>query len=388
MLYQRISLDSLPTKTIEYSPEEILSSKSKVRESMKNLPRFIQPFLTWLTAVPLNTEKRSNHSSLYHFFTSLLTLTLGIGFGHLGLHYEMNLFLKIPFILLAASFSLSSMRKLQVVIVHHCSHSNFFSRKNKWNERLGSILSFMLFTEPFKAYQIAHIHDHHFTEHMTEKDPTVKFLFERVGLKPGMSVNQSTLKVLNCFLSPKFYLDTFKQRLLEQKQASVRYQFLLAAYWAAIFYVSIYFENLPLLTVSYTIPLFILYPISSALRLVVEHTFPEKNNNRRFDLGSHSYLTNAVFCGEEYPSIPSEKILWFIRMILIHLPSRFLILVGDTPVHDHHHRNPLYLDWPNYAFARKSEINSQNSGYSSYREVWGFHNAFKHSLKSLENQRN
>ena len=387
MLYQRISLDSLPTQTLEYSQPEILSSKSKVRESMKNLPRFIQPFLTWLTAVPLLSEKPSQHNSLYHLLTSLFTFSAGIGFGHFGLQDGMNLISRIILISLACAFSLSSMRKLQVVIVHHCSHSNFFDRKNHWNERLGSILSFLLFTEPFKAYQIAHIHDHHFSEHMTDKDPTVIFLFERLGLKPGMSVNQSTLKILNSFLSPKFYLGTFKQRILEQKQASLRYQFLLASYWAVIFIASFYFENLALLAVSYVIPLFILYPISSALRLVVEHTFPKFINNRRFDLGSHSYLTNAVFCGEEYPTSPFDRIIWFIRMAFIHLPSRFLIVVGDTPVHDHHHRHPLYLDWPNYAFARNAEINSQKPSYSSYREVWGFHQAFKHSLKSLENQR-
>ena len=388
MLYQRVTLVAPSNRSIENPLIESLSSRSNVRESMNTLPHWMQPFLTWLTAVPLPTEKHSKHTSLYHLVTSLLTLSVGIGFAIIGLNGGLHPFLQIILISFAAAFSLSSMRKLQVVIVHHCSHSNFFARKNKLNGKLGSLISFLLFTEPFKAYQAAHIHDHHFTEHMTEKDPTVKFLFERLGLKPGMSVEQSTQKIMRAFISPKFYLSAFNQRLLEQKQAPFQYKILLATYWVAILSISMMSGSFSLLLVSYLFPLFILYPISAALRLVVEHTFPKCNSNRKFDLGSHSYLTNAVFCGEEYPTNPSEKFVWFLRMFFIHLPTRFLILVGDTPVHDHHHRNPLYLDWPNYAFARKSEIKFEKPGYSSYREVWGFYHAFNHSLKSLENQRN
>ena len=167
----------------------------------------------------------------------------------------------------------SAFRKLQIVIVHHLSHSNFFERKDPRNGKWGRMLSFLLLIEPFDSYKKHHTQDHHFGKHMTELDPTVEFLFRKVGLAPGMSIGQAKRQLFSSFLQPQFYARTFMQRVREQKWASVGYRWALVAWWLALTTFFVGSGHAPLLAFMVMIPLFILYPISSALRLAVEHSF-------------------------------------------------------------------------------------------------------------------
>lgn len=365
---------SSPDLTQKSEIEE-LSLNSNVRESMSRLPSFVQPLLTWITGRAAKGQKRSTHTPYYHLATSLLSLISGWFLIYIG-----EMFLTFIGMILVTG----AMRKLQIVIVHHCSHSNFFTRKSKGNGILGNIISFTLFIEPFKSYKKSHSLDHHFGKHMTKDDPTVSFLFDRCKLVPGMSVEESKIQLLKSLLSPSYYLEGVIGRLKEQKKMSLAGQIAITLFWALLVIGACIAGKISFFFYAWIMPLFILYPISSALRLSVEHTFPETQEGRKFDLESLSVLTNAVFCGEEYPQNPNliNVTTWSFKMLFIHLPVRVFILVGDTPVHDHHHRHPVYRDWPNYAFARLSALDTEK-GKHDYREVWGYFNALNHSLKSL-----
>jgi hypothetical protein len=111
---------------------ELISSQSTVRESMAALPALMQPFLTWLTSVPLKTQTRSYHNSGYHLMTAMATFIFGVIFAYLGQKLSHEVIATSAMFILSSAFSLSAIRKLQIVIIHHCSHSNFFSRKSIW----------------------------------------------------------------------------------------------------------------------------------------------------------------------------------------------------------------------------------------------------------------
>ena len=49
-----------------------------VRESMRVLPNFLQPFLTWLTAKPYQGQIPSNHTPIYYLVTALVYLLTGL----------------------------------------------------------------------------------------------------------------------------------------------------------------------------------------------------------------------------------------------------------------------------------------------------------------------
>jgi fatty acid desaturase len=220
---------------------------------------------------------------------------------------------------------------------------------------------------------------------MTKDDPTVSFLFNRCKIAPGMSVEESKKRIFMNFLNPSFYIEGLLERFKEQNKMNLVGKMSMAVMWMLFLAIALATGSLSFFLLALVVPLFVLYPISSALRLSVEHTFPETQVGRKFDLDSMSILTNAVYCGEEYPknSNTINIALWSCKMLLLHLPIRVFVLVGDTPVHDHHHRHPIYKDWPNYAFARIEALESETGNYE-YREVWGYFNALTHTLKSLK----
>ncbi len=57
---------------------KIDSQSVDIRESMKVLPEFMQPFLTWLTAKPYQGQKPWQRTSIYHLTIAILYLCLGV----------------------------------------------------------------------------------------------------------------------------------------------------------------------------------------------------------------------------------------------------------------------------------------------------------------------
>ncbi|GFZ90547.1 hypothetical protein CYANOKiyG1_00850 [Okeania sp. KiyG1] len=113
------------------------------------------------------------------------------------------------------------------------------------------------------------------------------------------------------------------------------------------------------------------------MRQCVEHKFgniPEE-------------ITSAIFCGEEPPVFNHSdsiwvKVLgvtrWWMRVFFYHLPVRLLILTGDSPVHDYHHKRPGN-DWVNAHIDRQAEVEAG----VSYAHSWGLLEAIDKTFESL-----
>ena len=63
-------------------------------------------------------------------------------------------------------------------------------------------------------------------------------------------------------------------------------------------------------------------------------------------------------------------IRWIAATLFYHLPSRLLVVVGDLPNHDYHHRYPSTPHWTTAAYARQHDIDTGPEG-PPYQEVWG-----------------
>jgi hypothetical protein len=60
------------------------------------------------------------------------------------------------------------------------------------------------------------------------------------------------------------------------------------------------------------------------------------------------------------------------------------VLVGDTPVHDYHHRFPVSSNWVNAIFARQQDLENGCPGWQEdYQEVWGLFSAIDLTFDSL-----
>jgi fatty acid desaturase len=347
---------------------------------MRVLPEFVQPLLTWLTGKPLHDEKPTHHTSTYHVLTALTALAVGWLLCFLWNQYKPAN--GVLLWLLGCLFLVLGARKLQLMIVHQCAHGTF-SPCRRINTVIGTLISTVLIIEPFESYRRGHLRDHHSKSHMTAADPTVRFLIDLVGLRPGMTVKGLWLATLCSLISPFFHLRVLSRRCFSQFRHS-RTQAVLNGLWLAVLAFVAYETSISALVFTFLLPLTVAYNISSCLRLCCEHRWPVSPADSVRDRAWYAGLSTGIFLGEPFPAGTAwGKFAWALRMLTVHLFSRLFVLVGDTPCHDYHHRHPTSPDWPNYAFAREADRRKGSVGWPPYTEVWGLFPAISASFRTL-----
>src|SRR5262245_4625096 len=128
--------------------EEIDSTSTRLdpRQTMGSLPRFVQPFLTWLTGKPLPGERPWNLRPVHHLMACLVPIALGMTASTLAVHFGRWMLLALlPGWLLTTH----GIRKLRTMILHQCSHANFWRRA--WPDRLvGTFIAVALISQEYE----------------------------------------------------------------------------------------------------------------------------------------------------------------------------------------------------------------------------------------------
>ncbi|GES28776.1 fatty acid desaturase [Streptomyces angustmyceticus] len=354
---------------------------------MTRLPKALQRPLTLFTGKALPGQTSLGWTPTLHLATALASTVAGVLLATLG--YALGggwLLLLIP----GWALTLHGMRNLRMMIYHQCSHRNMY-RQRKLDRFIGHGISSLLIIQNFQRYSREHVKDHHAAGHMTLKDPTVQAFLVSLELHPGMTRRQMWRRVLGKLISPRFHFAFAVSRARsfwsesarsEKVSASVLYGAALAATVAT--------GTWPALLIIWFVPLIPLFQVSNTLRLCVKHTFPEPGIELRHGREYFSSLTNAIFIGDPIPSveIPLGRRIaawarWTLRLVFLHAPSRYLVLTGDTVVHDYHHRYPAARNWANYIFARQQDIDTGHQGWPPYHEVWGLVPAINYVFDSL-----
>lgn len=132
-------------------------------------------------------------------------------------------------------------------------------------------------------------------------------------------------------------------------------------------------------------PLIPLFQVSNTLRLCVKHTFPPAGTEVRRGREYFAGLTNAIFIGEAAPvgEGAGAWLRWTARMLFVHAPARYLVLTGDTVVHDFQHRYPASRQWHDYLFARQRDLDAGHPGWPRYQHVWGLVTAVNRVFDSI-----
>ena len=136
------------------------------------------------------------------------------------------------------------------------------------------------------------------------------------------------------------------------------------------------------------LPLVLGYQASALLQFLTEHLWllsehaPEQADE-------YAQRCFGRFCGEALPA--KGRVFgwagWWFRTVLVHIPVRFGVLVGDLPAHDWHHlcgfvrQNPA--EWPSAIFVRQQAIDTGLSMGMELREFWGMCQMLDHVLTSL-----
>jgi fatty acid desaturase len=342
----------LPDRHIAVDPQE------QREEMARRLPRALQPFLTWLTALPAPGEKYRCRTPLHHIAAACAWLTAGTALSAGALAQGGASLLLLPFGMLATS---SGMGVLQAVIYHHCSHGTVFATRRA-NRAAGRLISLLLLIKDFDAYQREHMVHHSPRRLLTPEDEFLDYLDRFIGIVPGMPCRESWRRVLLSFVSPAFHARLLTARLSsslishDRREGVARISF-----WVSILCLSYWTGTMALIISAWVIPATILLQIATTLRVLAEHRFPDGDIIATRDRRFVGRTTAGVFPGAAPPPLtPCTRAavkwaIWWCRMLTVHLFSRVFVLVGDAPAHDYHHRHPGSRKWPSYVHARSGD---------------------------------
>jgi hypothetical protein len=353
---------------------------------MRVLPAWLQPALTWLTGKPLRDQPAWNLTPLHHLGSGVLALLGGVLLGVVALLASSAwLLLLLP----AWVLTIHGAVKLRTMIVHQCSHTNFTGDK-RLDDQLGEWLSILLLTQSYESYKPEHIADHHSKNHMTPADPTVQFILVHVDAHPGMASDEMWRRMYRTMVSPRYHLLATWSRLASHLHTNSHlHQLKTLALYAAVLALVALTHSWLLFLLAWVFPLTILLNMSSCVRLCGKHVFPVAGTHLH-DRNTLASFTHGIFLGELVPDPalpPGRKqwawARWWARMLFVHLLCRLLVLVGDTPCHDFHHRFPRAKAWPNYIFARQQDLMAGHPGWPPYTEIWGLFPAIQATFVSL-----
>ena len=356
------------------------------RESMRVLPGWLQPFLTWLTGKPLAGQRPWRLKPGHHLAASILPLLTGIGASiaviEAGGPYLVAL-------LVCWLLTTHGVRKLRTMILHQCSHGNYLGRK-RIDTLLGEAIAILVVSQDYEDYKREHVGDHHSSSHMTMKDPTAQFVINTMMCCTDMTRAELWRRLLLTAISPGYHARALSGRFLSHWHRSspghvVAFVAALMIQGGLVYVTGSWMTYL----LAWVVPLSILFNVSALLRLACRHVFPPMGQVRKGRAAVAGY-THGIFLGDPVPTAVQSRpravtswSLWWFRLFFVHVPARLFVLVGDGPCHDYHHRYPRSKNWANYPFARADDLAAGHPGWPPYTEVWGLRAAIDAVFASL-----
>jgi fatty acid desaturase len=349
---------------------------------MRTLPGFLQLRLTLFTGKPIKGQEPPGWTPTYHLASATAAMVAGTAVSVASLVLGAWWLLLLP---AGWAVTLHGMRNLRMMIYHQCSHRNMYRRRTA-DRVIGWCVSSVLVIQNFERYSREHVADHHAAHHMTLRDPTVQAFLISLGLSPRLTRRQMWNKVLGRIFSPLFHLQFLVARIRSFWQASAPAEKAIASVlYGGVTAATAFTGTWQVFLVAWCVPLVPLFQVSNTLRLCVKHTFPAKGTEVRRGREYFAGLTNAIFIGEAAPVGRGALAWcrWTLRMLLVHAPARYLVLTGDTVVHDYHHRYPSSREWHDYLFARQRDLESGHRGWPGYEHEWGLVPAINRVFDSI-----
>lgn len=356
----------------------------------ERLPPALQPFLTWLTAMPAPGERASERSARSFVVEACSWIIVGLGLGVVALNGDLSTTLwLLPLSLIATT---SGLGLFQVVIFHHCAHGTVFEEHAR-NRGVGRLISALLLFKHFDAYKREHMLHHNARKLLTEEDEFADFVLGMCRLEPAVPKRELWRRVLlNVVLSPAFHARFLERRVRAALGSPDRVHNRVGiAMWVIAFAGCAAAGWLSAFLLLWVLPVTLLLQWATIGRILCEHRFPEPAliaaRGREFVCRA----TAGVFPG----SLPPEEAAdtarglfawaaWWADMLTLQLFVRVVVLVGDAPCHDFHHRRPAGTAWTDYIHARQHDREAGCPGYPlNYAETWGLFRAIDENLGTL-----
>ncbi len=360
-----------------------------VRATYLRFPAWTQHFWTWQTGRALPGQR----PLVRHTWASYLGVTLLVDLAGLAVS-TVAVAAMFPYwylVLLGGwLLTVAGERMLVLVIAHQAVHRKFSGHAGRdrfWGE-VATVLSVF---HTLAAFREEHFDSHHRREiFATEADPPAQFLMD-LGFRPGMSRAALWRRAWVVFASPVFYWRGFLSRMTSNATDGGPWRRLGIAVWLG-WWLSLPFwfpRGAFVLALAFALPVILFAQLSALLDRLGEHVWlaprvPEYGN-RFYTVAA----TAARYCGAPVPArgtpVGAQSVAWLrwvAATVCYHLPARLLVVVGDLPNHDYHHRYPATPEWTTAAYARQRDLDTGPEG-PPYQEVWGMGAAIDRFFRSL-----
>lgn len=362
-----------------------------VRASYLRFPGWTQHFWTWQTGKALPGQR----PLIRHTWVSYLAVTLGLYLAGLTVStFAVAVMFPLWYLALPVGWLLTvhGERLMVLVIAHQALHRRF-SGNPRGDWFWGEVVTVLSVFHTFGDFKEEHFDNHHRREvFATTADPPVQFLLD-LGFRPGLSRTALWRRAWVVFLSPVFYLRGFLGRIgsnLSNRGPRIAGFALWMGWWLSL---PFWLPNGGLvLVLAFAVPVILFAQLSALLDRLGEHEWLAPRDP---ELGHRFYTaanTAARYCGSAVPAagLPAGRRLrawtrWTALTLCYHLPARLLVIVGDLPNHDYHHRYPSTPEWTTAAYARQRDIDTGPEG-PPYREVWGMGAAIDRMFRTLAGQ--
>ncbi|MBW4049021.1 MAG: fatty acid desaturase [Proteobacteria bacterium] len=365
-----------------------------VRESYLRFPAWTQPFWTLLTGKPLP------HEQPFVRFPTTLSMGLDLTIALLVCTLNLSLLAAEKTSLLLIGYALTPvfalyltgvLRKVQVVYGHHAIHGTLFKKRRHANAYAARGLTIFALSQNEVEYEKDHLDHHRRTIFTTLNDADAAHLYA-LGVRPGKPLNELSRALLTALVSPRYHLWFLKARLLSNLRRPIVDRSIAIAWMVLIFVVVPWQCGVVAACLALWLPLTILYQMSALLQFATEHAWlvgEAPNTN----VHAYAQRCHGRFSGERVPGTDGSPasartwLAWWVRTLLVHVPTRIAILVGDLPAHDCHHIVAAVghsaSSWPRAIYERQRAIDSGNSAGMEGREIWGIGNMVRHVVLSM-----
>ena len=352
---------------------------------------FIQGWLTWQMVLPHTGQRLRHRHRLENLATTMVAITISMVLSHHAIHGQEPWPASLLLLLLAWGHLLFGLRSLALPNRHECAHGTL--TRIRWLDAwIGQTISALLGSSAMSVYRATHVGGaarvhHSWSQLMSPGENTYEEL-SSLGFQPGASTQTNWRNLRMKIVDPRFHAGQLFRATKAAFFSGVPWERAYAIFlWLSIVALLVLIHEWDAFAIVF-FPARLLFIVAQVLRTCVEHRFVGAHPR---SLSVARAMTVDIYCAEQPPLITDHTnhlhnvLLWLgwgVRMILIHMPTRFWVLTGSTAAHWQHHHARLGHDFANYE-AEKGQLLQQGLPIQS---VWALQGAIEGFLCSLTQQ--